>query len=77
MIAVGFLMTDAVDQVAKQFPNTKFAIIDVDATSIADKPKNVQGILFKEQESGYIAGYLAGLEMKARAASRSPARSAD
>jgi basic membrane protein A and related proteins len=66
VIAVGFLMTDAVDQVAKQFPNTKFAIIDVDATSIADKPKNVQGILFKEQESGYIAGYLAGLEMKAK-----------
>jgi len=66
VIAVGFLMTDAVDQVSKQFPNTKFAIIDVDATSIADKPKNVQGILFKEQESGYIAGYLAGLEMKAK-----------
>jgi len=66
VIAVGFLMTDAVDQVAKQFPNTKFAIIDVDATTIADKPANVQGILFKEQESGYIAGYLAGLEMKAK-----------
>ena len=66
VIAVGFLMTDAVDQVSKQFPNTKFAIIDVDATSIADKPANVQGILFKEQESGYIAGYLAGLEMKAK-----------
>ena len=66
VIAVGFLMTDAVDQVSKQFPNTKFAIIDDDATSIADKPKNVQGILFKEQESGYIAGYLAGLEMKAK-----------
>jgi len=66
VIAVGFLMTDSVDQVAKQFPNTKFAIIDVDATSIADKPANVQGILFKEQESGYIAGYLAGLEMKAK-----------
>ena len=66
VIAVGFLMTDAVDQVAKQFPNTKFAIVDVDATSIADKPTNVQGILFKEQESGYLAGYLAGLVMKAK-----------
>jgi basic membrane protein A len=66
VIAVGFLMTDAVDQVAKQFPNTKFAIIDVDVTQIKDKPTNVQGILFKEQESGYLAGYLAGLEMKAK-----------
>ena len=66
VIAVGFLMTDSVDQVAKQFPNTKFAIVDVDATSMADKPTNVQGILFKEQESGYLAGYLAGLVMKAK-----------
>jgi basic membrane protein A and related proteins len=67
VIAVGFLMTDAVDQVAKQFPNTKFAIIDVNVTTdMKDKPTNVQGILFKEQESGYIAGYLAGLEMKAK-----------
>jgi basic membrane protein A len=66
VIAVGFLMTDAVDQVAAQFPNTKFAIVDVDATTIKDKPQNVQGILFKEQESGYIAGYLAGLVMKAK-----------
>ena len=66
VIAVGFLMTDSVDQVAKQFPNTKFAIVDVDATTMADKPTNVQGILFKEQESGYLAGYLAGLVMKAK-----------
>ena len=70
IIAVGFLMTDAVDQVAAQFPNTKFAIVDVDATSIKDKPKNVQGILFKEQESGYLAGYLAGLVMKAKGGSQ-------
>ncbi len=27
-IAVGFLMTDAVNTVATQFPNSKFAIID-------------------------------------------------
>ena len=31
VIAVGFLMADAIDTVAKKFPNTKFAIIDVDA----------------------------------------------
>ena len=66
VIAVGFFMTDALDQVAKQFPNTKFAIVDVDATQMKDKPANVQGILFKEQESGYLAGYLSGLVMKAK-----------
>jgi basic membrane protein A len=64
VIGVGFLMADAMDTVASKFPNTKFAIIDVDATSLKHKPKNVEGLLFKEQEAGYLAGYMAGLYMK-------------
>jgi basic membrane protein A len=64
VIGVGFLMADAMDTVASKFPNTKFAIIDVDQTSLKHKPKNVQGLLFKEQQSGYLAGYLAGLYTK-------------
>jgi basic membrane protein A len=64
VIGVGFLMADAVGTVAKKFPNTKFAIIDVDATGLKGKPTNVEGLLFKEQESGYLAGYLAGLYAK-------------
>jgi basic membrane protein A len=64
VIGVGFLMADAVDTVAKKFPDTKFAIIDVDATTLKGKPSNVQGLLFKEQQSGYLAGYLAGLYAK-------------
>ncbi|HEV7753227.1 MAG TPA: BMP family ABC transporter substrate-binding protein [Baekduia sp.] len=64
VIGVGFLMADAMDTVAKKFPNTKFAIIDVDATGLKGKPTNVEGLLFKEQESGYLAGTLAGLYAK-------------
>jgi basic membrane protein A and related proteins len=64
VIGVGFLMADAMDTVASKFPNTKFAIIDVDATTLKHKPKNVEGLLFKEQEAGYLAGYMAGLYMK-------------
>lgn len=64
VIGVGFLMADAVDTVAKKFPDTKFAIIDVDATSLKNKPTNVEGLIFKEQQSGYLAGYLAGLYAK-------------
>jgi basic membrane protein A len=61
VIAVGFLMDGAIKQVAKQFPSVDFAIID-DAPSPA--LPNVAGLLFKEQESGYDAGYLAGLMTK-------------
>jgi basic membrane protein A and related proteins len=64
VIGVGFLMADAMDTVASKFPTTKFAIIDVDATSLKHKPKNVEGLVFKEQEAGYLAGYMAGLYMK-------------
>src|SRR3954447_5723848 len=64
VIGVGFLMADAMDTVATKFPTTKFAIIDVDATGLKDKPTNVTGLLFKEQEAGYLAGYMAGLYVK-------------
>ncbi|ALM74656.1 BMP family lipoprotein [Thermococcus barophilus] len=57
IIAVGFMMTDAVKQVADEFPNQKFAIVD---GFIPDKP-NVVSILFKENEGSALAGALAGL----------------
>jgi basic membrane protein A len=64
VVAVGFLMADALDTVATKFPNVKFAIIDFSASQLKHKPKNVQGLLFKEQEAGYLVGYLAGLYAK-------------
>jgi basic membrane protein A and related proteins len=64
VVSVGFAQADAVSTVAKRFPKTHFAIIDVDATSLAGKPQNVLGLLFREQEVGYLAGYLAGLVEK-------------
>jgi basic membrane protein A and related proteins len=64
VFAVGFLMADATATVAKAFPNTKFAIIDFSQGELKGKPKNVEGLLFKENEAGYLAGYLAGLYVK-------------
>jgi basic membrane protein A len=65
VIGVGFTEIDAVKTVATAFPKTHFAIVDV---SNADEGnlKNVEGLLFKEQEAGYLAGYAAGLAAKAR-----------
>jgi basic membrane protein A and related proteins len=67
VISVGFDQATAVAKVAKQFPGTHFAIIDVDQKSLAGRPKNVEGLIFKEQEVGYLAGYLAGLLEKHKA----------
>jgi basic membrane protein A len=65
VVSVGFDQATSIAKVAKQFPNTDFAIIDVDWHDLPGKPKNVVGLIFKEQEVGYLAGYLAGLVEKA------------
>jgi basic membrane protein A len=64
VIGVGFLMADAMDTVAKKFPDTNFAIIDSSAVGLKGKPQNVEGLLFKENEAGYLAGYASGLIAK-------------
>ena len=61
VIAVGFLMAAALEKVAPRYPDTNFAIIDFSQSELKGKPKNVRGLLFKEQEAGYLVGYLAGL----------------
>jgi basic membrane protein A len=67
-IAVGFLMTDAIDAVGSSYPQDKFAIVDVDVASLKHKPKSVLGLIFKEQEAGYLVGYGAGLWAKQQGA---------
>jgi basic membrane protein A len=64
-IGVGFTEATAIDTVANDFPNSHFAIVDVNQqTDVPHKPPNLLGLLFKEQETGYLVGYLAGLEEK-------------
>jgi basic membrane protein A len=65
VFGVGALFTfGPLDAVAPAFPNTKFAGIDVNWPDLQSKAKNIRGIQFKEQEAGYLAGYIAGLEIK-------------
>jgi basic membrane protein A len=63
-IGVGFLMSDAMNAIATSYKSSKFAIVDVDVTGMKNKPKNVEGLLFKEQEAGYLVGYAAGMWAK-------------
>jgi basic membrane protein A and related proteins len=64
VIAVGFLMQEAVAQVSQSFPNVKFAIIDGDPTDASGNPvsrANVQGIHFAEQDAGALVGVISGM----------------
>jgi basic membrane protein A and related proteins len=64
VIGVGYTEIGAMGAVAKRFPKTRFAIVDVANGDLPGKPKNVLGLLFREEQVGYLAGYLAGLEAK-------------
>ncbi len=57
VIAVGFLMDSAVQKVAKEYPKTKFMIID---DAITGHP-NVMSALFDTQQCGYLVGVMSGL----------------
>jgi basic membrane protein A and related proteins len=64
IIGVGFTEIAAMKAVATSFPKTHFAIVDVSNADEGNAP-NVEGLLFKEQQVGYLAGYAAGLTAKA------------
>lgn len=59
VIAVGFVYQTAVEKVAKDNPNVKFAIIDSSSTT---QPSNVTSLTFSEQEGSYLAGVAAALK---------------
>jgi len=59
IISIGFAQASALQQVAKDFPKTQFAIIDAKV----DLP-NVQSLLFKEHEGSYVVGAMAALVTK-------------
>jgi len=59
IITVGFMINDATTAMAKKYPKIKFAGVDEGS----DQP-NFAGLLFSEDQSGFLAGCLAGLMTK-------------
>jgi basic membrane protein A len=55
----GFLLADATNTAAKQFPKIKWAITDFPRVALADQPTNAYGLTFKSEESGFLVGWLA------------------
>ena len=57
IIGVGFLFQEPIGRVASEFPNVKFAIIDVEV-----KKENVASLIFKAHEGTYLVGAIAALK---------------
>jgi basic membrane protein A and related proteins len=59
VVMTGFAFGDVLNKVAPDFPDTKFAIIDM----VVDQP-NVKSVVFTEHEGSYLVGMMAGLASK-------------
>ena len=60
IVMAGFAFADALGKVAPDYPDTKFAVIDVNWLSMP----NVRGIGFNEHEGSYLVGMLAAQASK-------------
>lgn len=61
ILGVGFAQAGPMETVAKEFPDTKFTIID----GVVDLP-NVQSVVFKEQEGSFLVGLLAAMASESK-----------
>ncbi len=59
IVSLGFAQMEAVSKVAKDYPKTKFAIVDAKV----DLP-NVASLLFSEHEGSFLVGAIAALKSK-------------
>ena len=57
----GSLLVGDMDRAARALPHTRFGIIDASIDEFPSHPKNVEGFAFRDEEVGYLAGYLAAL----------------
>src|SRR3990170_2164872 len=60
ILGIGFLFTDSITRVAKDFRKVKFGIVD----GFIDKEPNVVSLLFKEEEGSFLVGAAAALKSK-------------
>ena len=60
--AIGFSMSDSVLNASKSNPDIKYAIVDNSYED--DTPNNVTGVMFRSEETAFLAGYIAGKTTK-------------
>ena len=62
IIGVGFAFSEHVAEIAPDYPDQNFAIIDGFATFIMEENENVADLTFKEHEGSFLVGAAAGLK---------------
>ena len=66
VIGVGFIFTDEIIEMAKDFPGVKFGCVDMVDKPAAELPPNLVGLKFKEEQGSFLAGALAAMVSKTK-----------
>jgi basic membrane protein A len=66
IIGVGFIFSDEIIAMAKDFPNIKFACIDMVDKPDGEIPPNLVGIKFREEQGAFLAGALTAMLTKTK-----------
>jgi basic membrane protein A len=61
VLGFNYFAASAIERVATEFPETRFAIMDITQDDLAHRPTNVVGLEFRAEQAGYLAGHLAAL----------------
>ena len=66
VIGVGFIFTDDLTQLAREYPNTRFAGVDYSvatdaAGTVIQPPPNLAALKFREEQGSFLVGALAAL----------------
>ena len=69
VIGVGFMFSDDIEKMAREFPDVKFACVDYTVKAGPDGeplplPDNLVGLKFREEEGSFLAGAAAALVSK-------------
>ncbi len=66
IFGIGFIFTDDITAIARDFPEKRFACVDYTVDSTRPLPPNLVALEFKEEEGSFLVGALAALVSKSQ-----------
>ncbi len=64
VFGIGFMFSDDITHIAREFPEQKFACVDYTVQLGREFPSNLAALKFREEEGSFLVGALAGLLTK-------------
>lgn len=64
VFGIGFMFSDDITHIAREFPKTKFGCVDYTVQPGREIPSNLAALKFREEEGSYLVGAIAGFLTK-------------